>query len=224
MRTFPLLCLLLAGLLFFPGSSTALDCGSCGAKGLSGLAMYCPFCKAALHTAEKQQKAGSKASLAIDILYTGDRPDRLPEYGKLYINGRYRGNIEQTEREARRTSIDTGHSTGLGFDYTARYHTDLRDLAPGVFRVEVEMKFKRLFGLARSIRRVCFPHVGLRSGEKTLIQHTFSRGSRFQERTPASAPPLLPYLPGLPAMPSMSELLDVKSGTGTLAIEMPFFE
>ncbi len=186
--------------------------------------MYCPNCRAPLHTPQIQRTGRTTAILSIDISYTGDRPDRLPEYGKVYLNGTYKGNIPISEREARQRSYDVSSGRGLGYDYTARYHTDLRELDAGLFRVEVEMKFKRLFGLARSIRRVCFPYVGLRSGEKTVLKHTFSRGSSFQKRGTASATTVMPILPGLPAIPAISDLLQLTPGTGTLGIEMPFFE
>lgn len=218
------LALILTGVLLFPGLVSGMDCGSCGAKGVSALAMYCPNCRTSLHTPQTQRALRTTAMLAIDISYTGDRPDRLPEYGKIYINGIYKGNIPISEREARQQSFDVSSSHGLGYDYTARYHADLRELDAGLFRIEVEMKFRRLFGLARSIRRVCFPYVALRSGEKTVLKHTFSRGSSFQKRGTASATTVIPVLPGLPAIPEMNNLLQLTPGTGTLGIEVPFFE
>lgn len=215
---------IIAGFLAAAGAVLALECGSCGAKGLSALTMFCPKCRQSLHTPQIQRSVRATAVLSIDLVYTGDRPDRLPEYGKLFINGVYKGNIPLIEREARQREIDLGYNRGLGHDYTAKYHADLRDLDVGVVRVEVEMKFKRLFGFARSFRRVCFPYVSLRSGEKTILTHSFSRGSSFQIKANASAPAPLQLLPGLPGLPSLNDLLKISPGTGTMGIEVPFFE
>lgn len=216
--------LFLAVFLAVSFAARALECGACGAKGLSALTMFCPKCRESLHTPQIQRSVRATAVLSIDIIYTGDRPDRLPEYGKIFINGVYKGNIPILEREARLREIDTGYDRGLGHDYTAKYHADLRDLDVGVVRVEVEMKFKRLYGFARSLRKVCFPYVALKSGEKTVLTHSFSRGSSFQNKANASATPPLQILPGLPGLPSLNELLKVSPGTGTMGIEMPFFD
>jgi len=216
--------LFLAGFLAAAHSASALECGACGAKGVSALAMFCPKCRQSLHTPQIQRSVRATAVLSVDLIYTGDRPDRLPEYGKIFINGVYKGNIPLIEREARQREIDLGYNRGLGHDYTAKYHADLRDLDVGVVRVEVEMKFKRLFGFARSFRRVCFPYVSLRSGEKTTLTHSFSRGSSFQTKANASATPPLQLLPGLPGLPSLNELMKISPGTGTIGIEVPFFE
>ncbi len=215
---------IIAGFLAAADAVSALECGSCGAKGLSALAMFCPKCRQSLHTPQIQRTVRATAVLSIDLIYTGDRPDRLPEYGKIFINGAYKGNIPLIERESRQREIDLGYNRGLGHDYTAKYHADLRDLDVGVVRVEVEMKFKRLFGFARSFRKVCFPYVALRSGEKTALTHSFSRGSSFQLKANASAPAPLQLLPGLPGLPSLNEILKISPGTGTMGIEVPFFE
>ncbi|HQG28514.1 MAG TPA: hypothetical protein PLY73_08135, partial [Candidatus Ozemobacteraceae bacterium] len=132
--------IVLAGFLVGAHRVSALECGSCGAKGLSALTMFCPKCRQSLHTPQIQRSVRATAVLSIDLVYTGDRPDRLPEYGKLFINGVYKGNIPLIEREARQREIDLGYNRGLGHDYTAKYHADLRDLDVGVVRVEVEMK------------------------------------------------------------------------------------
>lgn len=216
--------LVLAVLLATQLPVAALECRACGAGGLSALAMYCPRCRAGLHTPQIQRAVRASAVLAIDISYTGDNPERLPEYGKIYINGVYKGNIPLLEREARRKDLDVSSHRGLGYDYTAKYHADLRELDVGVFRVEVEMKFKRFYGFVRSIRKVCFPYVALRSGEKTAITHTFKRGSSFQNRTIASSTPFLQIFPGLPGIPALNELMKLTPGSGTLGIEMPFFD
>lgn len=186
--------------------------------------MYCPRCRASLHTTQIQRAVRASAILSIDISYTGDYPERLPEYGKIYINGIYRGNIQILEREARRNDVDMPYNRGLGYDYTAKYHADLRELDVGLFRVEIEMKFKRLYGFVNSFRRVCFPYVSLKSGEKTVLTHTFNHANSFQSRTPASATPFLQILPGLPGLPGLTDLMKITPGTGTLGIEMPFFD
>ncbi|HQG28844.1 MAG TPA: hypothetical protein PLY73_09800 [Candidatus Ozemobacteraceae bacterium] len=80
------------------------------------------------------------------------------------------------------------------------------------------------FACKSSFRRVCFPYVALKSGEKTTLTHSFSRGSSFQIKANASAPAPLQLLPGLPGLPALNELMKVSPGTGTMGIEVPFFE
>lgn len=194
----------------------AVDCGSCGRKGLSALTMHCPDCRSLLNVPTNRVKARSSAILVVELFYTGEKPEKLPEYGKLYINRKYVGNIPQTEREARGQSLTTPGRTGLGFDYTAKYAIELRELHVGVVNVEVEMRFKRLFGVSRSHRRVLFRNVSLKADEKTRVTQYFDHAVTFSKLQPE-----LKNKPG--ETRSDSYVPEIKTGTGTLSLETPVF-
>ncbi len=194
---------------------SALDCGTCGRKGLPALAMTCPQCRSLLYQPTNRVKAKKSAVLVVEIFFTGNKPEKLPEYAKLYINRKYVGNIPQTEREARGQSLATVGRTGLGFDYTAKYVTELREQHIGLVQVEVEMRFKRLFGVSRSHRRVLFRNVNLKADEKTFLRHYFDHPTTFSKVKPV--PPPQDHKPGSSYVP------EVKTGTGTLSLETPLF-
>lgn len=194
----------------------ALDCGSCGRQGLSALTMFCPDCKALLNQPSNRVKAKKSAVLTVEIYYTGDHPEKLPEYAKLYINRKYAGNIPQTEREARGQSLATPGRSGLGFDYTAKYATELREQHVGMVQVEVEMRFKRLLGVSRSHRRVLFRNVNLKPDEKTVLRQYFDHPTTFSK--------VKPELSASDARkPGNSFVPEMKTGTGTVSLETPLF-
>ncbi len=195
---------------------SALDCGSCGRQGLSALTMVCPDCKALLNQPSNRVKAKKSAVLAVEIYFTGDKPEKLPEYAKLYINRKYVGNIPQTEREPRGQSPATPGRTGLGFDYTAKYAVELREQHVGMVQVEVEMRFKRLFGVSRSHRRVLFRNVNLKPDEKTVLRHYFDHATTFSKVKPVPPSPQ-------ERKTGESYVPEVKTGTGTLSLETPLF-
>ncbi len=190
----------------------AIDCPACGATGLPGLAMICPECKAGLHDPVLQLQNQEKAKLRIRLLYTGDKPDRLPAYGKLYINGRYLGNIDLTEKEERSQDFEASRSDGIGREYTAVYEKICDQIAPGTLKIEIEMKFDRLYGLGRSYKRVVFPYVGFKGGEKTTVEHYFNSAATFHQYKPGKRKPI----------PVVSET-KIQAASGTVALNIGLF-
>ncbi len=192
---------------------SAADCPACHATDLPGLVMICPECGVNLHDPVIKIQNQQQASLRIRLLYTGDRPERLPPYGKLYINGIYRGNIDLVEREERGKEFDVTWSDGLGKEYTAVYERIFDQVAPGVLKIEVEMKFARLYGAGRSYKRVVFPYVGFKGGEKTSVEHYFNCAATFNRYKPGKRQPI----------PILSDS-KIQGASGTVAINIGLFE
>lgn len=191
----------------------ALDCGACGAKDFPDLTMVCPKCNRDLHGTRSRLQARSTAILQIEILYVGNRPERLPDYAKLFINRKYRGNINILERENREgLQLEPGRN-GLGVDYTALYRHELRNLDAGLFHVQIEMLFPRLSGYLHSLRRVDFPRISLKSGEKTVIRHVFKSPDTFSKKGQKFDGKVKDEF-GLPLILS----------TGTVSIEIPLLK
>ena len=117
----------------------AIDCPTCGAIDLPGLAMFCHECNADLHDPSLKIEQRQDSSLRIRLLYTGDHPDRIPPYGKLYVNGKYAGNIDMTEKEERDEDFVASWNEGLGREYTAIYEKNFNKIPSGVLKIEVEM-------------------------------------------------------------------------------------
>lgn len=191
----------------------AIDCPGCGTRGLPGLVMVCPECSASLHDPVVQLKNQEKAKLCIRLLYTGDKPDRLPAYGKLYINGKYLGNIDLAEKEERSQDFEASWSDGLGREYTAVYEKICDQIAPGILKIEIEMKFDRLYGLGRSFKRVVFPYVGFKGGEKTTVEHYFNSAATFHQYKPGKRKPI----------PVVSEA-KIQAANGTVALNIGLFK
>ncbi len=143
--------------LGFTLSAAGFDCPVCKAANIPGLVLTCPECNANLHDPVLKIKNQERATLRIRLLYTGDKLDRLPPYGKLFINGKYHGNIDLIEKEERDPEFNASWTSGLGSAYTAIYEKILDKGAPGLLKIEVEMTFARLYGLGRSFKRVVFP-------------------------------------------------------------------
>ncbi len=186
-----------------------LDCPACGAKDLPSLILICPNCSKSLHSVESVVKARSTASLIIEMIYTGERPEKLPDYGKLFINKKYKGNVPIIDRERREKVVIGSDRKGLGHDYTALYRVEKRDLDTGLYKVQVEMVFKRYNGFLKSHKRVDFPRVMLKSGEKTVIRHAFSGPGDFKikgQKNPEKQESDAPFL---------------NYGTGTISLELP---
>ncbi|NLI78023.1 MAG: hypothetical protein GX442_16520 [Candidatus Riflebacteria bacterium] len=177
--------------------------------------MFCPSCQASLHSPRSQRAARATAVLIVEIRYDGDQPDRLPPYGKLSINRSYRGNLPLVDKEAR-PAVGPSGRRGLGVDYTAVYRGEWRNLDIGLVEVTVEMKFRRAYGWARSLKRLTFPHVALKSGEKTFLQYSFSNAREFglpqKKKDPAAPPPA----PG-------GDAVRLQTGSGTVGLEVPVF-
>ncbi len=182
----PIIFLFPALLAFFGGNvASALDCPNCPAKDLPDLAMLCPECGKDLHRVESKIKARSTASLFIEIAYLGRNQDRLPEYGKVFLNRKYRGNIEIAERKpSQHVQVQLPSETRM--EHTALYRFELRNLDEGLVRLDIEMLFPRCFGLRRSLRRLVFPRILLKTGEKTVVRHSFDSVHNFSRAAPAS--------------------------------------
>ncbi len=212
----PSVLLLAAGLVLAAAAvGWARDCPDCGAQGLPELSMFCPTCQAPLHSPRSQRAVRATAVLIVEIRYDGDQPDRLPPYGKLSINRAYRGNLPLVDKEPRPAVSGAGRR-GLGADYTAVYRGEWRNLDVGLVEVTVEMKFRRAYGWARSLKRLTFPHVSLKSGEKTFLQYSFSSAREFgqppKKKDPAAPPPA-------PA----GDAIRLQTGSGTVGLEVPVF-
>jgi len=195
------------------GSAIAGDCPACGAKELSGLTMLCPECNADLHDITTRNARIERSSLRVRLLYTGDKPDRLPAYGKLYINGKYHGNIDLVEKEERNSEFAASWNDGLGREYTALYEKVIENVTPGVLKIEVEMKFDRLYSLGRSYKKVVFPYVGFKEGEKTTVDHYFNSAATFNQYKPGKRKPI----------PIVSET-KLQGASGTVAINVGLFK
>lgn len=170
---------ILFSFLFPINHSMAKDCPGCGAKEMPDLVMLCPECGANMYDYAYEKKGTDRSALIIKLFYTGDNPDKLAEYAKLYINGKYMGNIELTEKQKRNESEMGGWSNGLGSDFTAFYEKEFRNIPIGLLKVEIEMRFNRLYGLGKSFKRAVFPYVNFKGKEKTVIEHYFNSASDF---------------------------------------------
>jgi len=196
----------------------AINCPGCSQKDLPELLMACPGCGANLHTSESLVKARSNAALVVEILYTGDKPDKLPEYGKIFINRKYRGNIPLVEKEPREKILLESGRTGLGFDFTGVYRSEFRGLDSGLYNIHVEMVFRSLGGLYKDHRRVEFRRISLNPEEKTVIRHSFTGPGDFSKKKKPAEPkkgrPTTQFLDGI----------YLKKATGTLSLEIPLID
>lgn len=227
MRVVAVLLLLLVGIGLQP--AVGRDCAVCGLTELPELAMVCPKCQAALHAPRSRLTARATAALIIEIRYTGNQPERLPEYGKVFFNGAYRGNLPLVEREARSPVVTTGHG-GLGSEFTALYRGEWRHLDAGQIAVRVDMRFRRLFGVGRSYKEVTFPYVALKSGEKTVLRYSFAHPREFgrplrrEGKTEAGlATGTEARPPARPARPTERGAVMLRTGSGTVGLEVPAF-
>lgn len=197
------------------GQATALaaDCSNCGGTNIPSLAMLCPDCGAAMHTSENNKKLTGKSGLHLRVHYKGDRPDRLPPYGKIYINGEYKGNINLIESESVSDQFTQNWGNGLGKDYSAYYEKFIKDIQPGILKVEVEMRFNRFYGLARSFKRVTFPYVSFKKDEDTTLTHEFISAATFSDYQPTEPTPI----------PVFSEM-KLQGASGTVALNVGLFK
>lgn len=175
--------------------------------------MFCHECNADLHSPSAKIKQREGSSLRIRLLYTGDNPDRMPPYGKLYVNGEYFGNIDMTEKEERDEDFAANWSEGLGREYTAVYEKNFDKIPPGVLKIEVEMKFDRLYGFGRSYKKVVFPYVTFKGNEKTTIDHYFNAAATFSQYKPGKKKPL----------PVVADT-KIQGASGTVAINIGLFK
>ncbi|MBU1105218.1 MAG: hypothetical protein KKB51_01020 [Candidatus Riflebacteria bacterium] len=207
--------LILAIMLLLPALTSAegLTCPTCKAEDLASLAMVCPECGANLHTPLLKNKQQLPARLRIRLLYTGENPDRLPAYGKLYINNVYHGNIGLIEKQVKSEEFAQIWSNGLGKDFKAYYEKVVENVPSGILKIEVEMKFDRMYGFGRSLKRVVFPYTSFKGGEDTSLDHYFSSAVTFSQHKPIKTPPL----------PIISEA-KLQGASGTVAINIPLFK
>jgi len=188
-------------------------CPACGAKELASLAMVCPECGANLHNSLLKAQQKPRSRLRVRLLYTGNNPDRMPHYGKLYINGTYLGNVDMIEKQSKTDDYAQTWSNGLGKDFTAYYEKIVESIPAGILKVEVEMKFNRLYGLGSSLKRVVFPYTSFTAGENTSLDHYFSAASTFSQHKPVKTQPI----------PIISEA-KLQGASGTVALNVPLFD
>ncbi len=210
-------------ILFYNSLVYAKDCPACGAKDMPDLIMLCPECGAGMYDYAYEKKGTDRSALIIKLYYTGDNPDKLPNYAKLYINGKYFGNIEQTEKQLRSKEEIYGWSDGLGTKFTALYEKEFRNIPIGVLKVEVEMRFNRLYGLAKSYKRAVFPYIEFKGKEKTTIEHYFESAVDFSITDKKKKEKIKEEEKKLKDLPIISDT-KVKIATGTLKIDMGLFE
>ena len=213
---------LLSLLLFaFSWQVKAKDCPSCGAENMPDLVMLCPECGANMYDYAYDKKGTDRSALIIRLYYTGDNPNKLADYAKLYINGVYKGNIELTERQSRKESDLTGWNNGLGSTYTAIYEKEFRDIPVGQLKVEVEMKFNRMYGLVKSFKRAVFPYIQFNGKEKTTIEHYFESAVDFSVTDKKLKKQLKEE--ANKEIPIVSDT-KVKTGSGTVKLDIGLFE
>lgn len=199
----------------------AIDCPACGSKDLPSLVMLCPECGAGIYDYAYEKKGTDRSALIVKLYYTGDNPDKLSGYAKLFVNGKYMGNIEQTEKQRRSSEGLSGWSDGLGDRFTAYYEKEFRNIPLGQLRIEIEMRFNRLFGYGRSYKRVVFPYVMFDGKKKTVIEHSFSCATDFsvadkekQKKLQKSSQEINSVIPEA----------RVKTGTGTIKLDIGLFD
>jgi hypothetical protein len=205
--------LLLFALLVVSMPVFGFSCGNCGAEDQPELALTCGICGGDLHSTRSRLAARSTATLVIEILYTGNAPDRLPEQGKLLINRKAYGEITLVERESRDPIMLNPSRHGLGQEYTGVYRRELHNLDPGIYHIQVEMQFPRFSGFWKSVRRVEFPRVAVKADEKTFIRHSFSGPRDFAVTRKKG-----------PAIPRRGDAPEVKPASGAAVLEIPVFE
>lgn len=194
-------------------NADAKTCPFCHATGISSLAMICPECSKNLHDIKTSLLEKKEAGLIVRIFYTGNAANSIPEYAKLYINGKYKGNVTLKEKETTLNGLTQTWSTGLGKDFTALYEKKLTNVSPGVLRVEVKMKFKRLYGFGRSYKTVTFPYVSFQANKKTTISHYFNSAATFNKYKPEKRKKI----------PVISDM-KIQGAKGNLALNVPLFK
>ncbi|MBI3038129.1 hypothetical protein HYY75_03615 [bacterium] len=184
-RFFPSV-LVSALILGLSSSAAGVDCGNCGKTGIPNLSLICPKCRSNIYPFEIVSKTLTRAILIVELSYTGGNPHRLPPYGKVYINRKYKGNIYLVQNSRpERVQVNLNPRV-LNQNCSALYRLELSDLMEGVVGVTVRMRFIRGLGLLRSHRWVKFPRVSLVSGEKTVLRHVFASARWFNRKVPTS--------------------------------------
>ena len=201
----------------------AKDCPACGAKDMPDLIMLCQECGANLYDYAYEKKGTDRSALIVKLFYTGNNPDKLAEYAKLYINGKYMGNIELSEKQVRSQEVNYGWSDGLGTKFTALYEKEFRNIQPGVLRVEIEMRFSRMYGLSRSFKRAVFPYVEFKGNEKTYIEHYFNSAVDFSVTDKKKKQKVKEIEDIKKDLPVVSDT-KVRLGTGSVKLDIGLFD
>lgn len=201
--------MLFPALIFADGQ----NCPFCGTSNLASLAMVCPECGNNLHNSLSKMQQKPKARLRVRLLYTGGNPDRMPSYGKLYINGIYSGNVNMIEKQKKEDEFAQVWSNGLGKDFSAYYEKIIENVPAGILKVEVEMKFSGFHGLGSSLKRVVFPYTSFSGGADTSLDHYFSAASTFSQHKPVKKQPI----------PLVSEA-KLQGADGQVAVNVPLFK
>ena len=195
------------------GPAFALVCPHCGATDLAELVLVCPDCGKDVHKVEFHGIRPSATYLAIDLNYLGRRFHRLPPYGKVYLNNRYIGNIPLV----RSGEADADPALRFSKDgppgVTGQYRREWRNLQAGQVKIEVKLRFPRMYGMAHSERTLTFPFAQLKAGEKTILTHRFNAMRSFGARTQNPVPPPPRKLP-----------VEFVTGSGTARLEAGVFE
>lgn len=212
---------LVVSFLFLTISVNAKDCPSCGAENMPDLVMLCPECGANMYDYAYEKKGTDRSALIIRLYYTGNNPNKLSEYAKLYINGKYLGNIELVEKQQRNEGETQGWSNGLGDKFTALYEREFRNIPVGLLKVEVEMKFTRLYGLTKSFKRAVFPYVQFNGKQKTVIEHYFDSAVDFSVTDKKKKEKIKEEKKK--EIPVVSDT-KVKTGTGTVKLDIGLFD
>lgn len=204
-----------------PCALWATDCPSCGATDVPSLSMACPECGANIYDYKYDKKGTDRSALIVRLYYTGDNPDKLSSYAKLFVNGKYMGNIEQIEKQSRKTEGMHGWSDGLGNEFTALYEKEFRNIPVGMLKVEIEMRFNRLYGYGRSYKRVAFPYVQFNGKQKTFIEHHFESAVDFTvpDKEKKNKKPDI----NVKDIPIVSDT-KVIAGSGTVKLDVGVFE
>lgn len=201
--------LLIFTTFLFAGSDV---CNSCGFSISSQLSMYCGNCNELLHSTSQKSSYSERSNLQIIVYYTGQRLNRIPESGKVFINGRLKGEIDLQQTNVESNKFNPPLKDIDGQEVNAWYKTEIVDVQSGIKKVEVEMKFNRFYGLARSFKRVSFPYVLLKPGQTSKIEHRFNQPATFSEHEPQK-PEKLPVF----------DDVTIRVSSGTLRIEAPVF-
>lgn len=197
-------------------SDVVRRCHNCGAIAYSKLAMSCDECNASLEDVSKAAYDKKYSAFKIRLMYIGDKPQDLPKYAKLYVNGKYIDKIEQTEIQARNSELDQKWNDGLGGAYTALYEYCCSKITPGLKNIAVEMRFSRMGGLLKSNKKAFFEYVGFKAGEETKIDHYFNSPVSFTQHKKIEELNKTTNKSPIPELPEAR----VVTGNGTIGIDL----
>lgn len=196
-------------------------CPECGASELPELIMLCPECGINLHGYAYQRKGTQRSPLIVRLFYTGSNPNKLSEYAKLFVNGKYMGNIELVEKQMRNEEGLNAWNNGLGSKFTALYEREFKNIPTGQLRIEIEMRFNRFYGYGRSYKRAVFPYVMFSGDKKTTIEHYFESAVDFSVTDRNKKEQLKKEKPI--EIPLVSDT-KIKTATGSIKLDIGLFD